>query len=282
MISQMMKNRTFDHEEQNVKIYGVVTAVVTNTADPDKKGRIKVKYAWLGEAKIAESDWARVVNFMAGNAKGAHFLPDVEDEVLVSFEHGNINAPFIVGALYNAKDKVIEENADGKNNIKMIKSRSGHTITLDDTDGEEKFIISDSSTKRNIIFDAKKKSLKIDNTDSDGVIEIEAKGAITIKSDDAINLEGKGNISIKSDKNVSIEGAAVTIKSSKAMELKGGTALSAKAGTSMDLTASSALNIKSSGTAKVEGTKLDLKASGMATLEATGIATVKGSLVKVN
>ena len=81
MISKLMNQKGQDYEEVSSKIYGVVTAVVTNTKDPKKKGRIKVKYVWMGEAKAIESDWARVMSFMAGNARGAHFLPDVDDEV---------------------------------------------------------------------------------------------------------------------------------------------------------------------------------------------------------
>lgn len=277
-----MKQKEFDYEEQNSKIYGVVTAVVTNTQDPNKQGRIKVKYVWMSEAKTIESDWARVVSFMAGNARGAHFLPEVDDEVLVSFEHGNINAPFVVGALYNAKDKVIEENEDGKNNIKMIKSRSGHTITLDDTDGEEKFILSDSSGKRALTFDIKEKSLSITNTEDAGPITIEAKGELTLKSEDKVNIEGTGDISIKSDAKLSLEGSEVSIKSTKAMTLKGGTSFEASAGSTMKVSGSSSAEVSSSGSASLEGSTVSVKGSASATLESSGSTSVSGTMVQVN
>ncbi len=296
MIQQLMRQKELNYEEQANKIFGVVTAVVTNTKDPDKKGRIKVKYVWMGEAKAIESDWARVVSFMAGNGRGAHFLPDVDDEVLVAFEHGNINSPYVVGALYNAKDKVIEKNEDGKNNIKMLKSRCGHTVTLDDTSGKEKIIIQDKDKKRFITFDTEKKSLTIQNDDT-GDIVIKAKGNIKVDSEKNIEITGKAGIKIKSDGDVNIEGKNVNLKSSMAFKINSGSSLSAKSSAGTTISAGSTMGIKASASGKFEapklefsasamGTfkaaKLDLNGSAMSTLQSSGITTVKGSLVKVN
>ena len=282
MINQLLKYKEQEQEEQANKVYGVVTAIVTNTKDPDKKGRIKVRYGWMGEAKDIESDWARVVSLMAGNDRGIHFFPEVDDEVLVSFEHGNINYPYIVGALWNNADKVIEQNEDGKNNIKMIKSRSGHTITLDDTDGKEKFIIEDNSTKRSITFDAEAKTLDILNNDTDGKITIIAKGNISIKSDKEISIDAGSNLSIKAKGDLTLEGKNVTMKSSAGMAIKVGSSLTAKSTAGMTLKAGSTFSVKASATGSIEALTLGLKGSGTATLESSGITTLKGSLVKVN
>lgn len=282
MINQLLKYKEQEQEELTNKIYGVVTAIVTNTKDPDEKGRVKVKYGWMGEAKEIESDWARVVSLMAGNDRGMHFLPEVDDEVLVSFEHGNINYPYVVGALWNNKDKVIEKNKDGKNNIKMIKSRSGHTMTLDDTDGKEKFIIEDKSTKRSITFDAKEKTLDILNDESDGKITIIAKGNVIVKSDSDVSIESKGDLSVKASGNLNFEGKNVTMKSSANMTLKAGSSLKVQSTAGMTLKAGTTFNVKASATGVIEAMTLGLKGSGTATLESSGITTVKGSIVKVN
>jgi uncharacterized protein involved in type VI secretion and phage assembly len=282
MIQQLMKYKEIEYEEQANKIFGVVTAVVTNNKDPEKKGRLKVKYAWMGEAKAIESDWVRMVTMMAGNGRGMHFLPEVDDEVLVAFEHGNINYPYIVGALWNGKDKVIEQNSDGKNNIKMIKSRSGHTITLDDSDGKEKITIEDKSKKRNITFDTKKKELSITNDDSSGNIIIKAKGDVQVSAEKKVTLTGKSGVTIKSDGDVSIEGKNLKFKSKMATKVEAGSSLNAKSTAAMDLKAGSALNVKASATAKVEGLKLDLKSSASTAVSSSGITEVKGSMVKVN
>jgi len=282
MIQQLLKYKEQENEELADKIYGVVTAIVTNNKDPDKKGRIKVKYVWMGEAKDIESNWARVASLMTGNARGIHFLPEVDDEVLVAFEHGNINYPYIVGSLWNNKDKVIEDNADGKNNIKMIKSRSGHKITLDDKDGNEKITIEDKSTKRKIEFDVKKKTLNIDNSEANGKIIINAKGDIEIKSEKNVKITAKSGITLKSDGDIKLEGKNVNLKSSMGMKLEAGTSLNAKSSAGMDLKAGSTLGLKASATGKVEALSLTLKSSASTTVESSGMTTVKGSMVKVN
>jgi len=279
MIEQLMK---YKQEANDHKMYGVVTALVTNNKDPDKKGRLKVKYLWRGGADTLESKWARMITPMAGNGRGIHFLPEVDDEVLVAFEHGDVNYPYIVGALWNGKDKVIEENADGKNNIKMIKSRSGHTITLDDTEGKEKVIIEDKSGKRNITFDVKKKEIDITNDEADGKIIIKAKGDVQVSSDKKIDIKAKSGITLKSDGDVSIEGKNVKLKSSMGLKLEAGSSLNAKSSAGMDLKAGSTLNVKASATGKVEALKLDLKSSAATEVSSGGITTVKGSMVKVN
>ena len=282
MIQQLLKYKEQEHEEQANRIYGVVTAIVTNNKDPDKKGRIKVKYAWMGEAKEIESDWARTVSLMAGKERGMHFLPEVDDEVLVAFEHGDINHPYIVGSLWNNKDKVIETNEDGKNNIRMIKSRSGHTITLDDSDGKEKFIIEDKSTKRSITFDAKKKTLEILNDEADGKITIIAKSDISIQSDKKIDIKSASGITMKSDGDISIEGKNVTLKSSTGMTLKAGTSFTAQSSAGLSLKAGSTLGIKASASGSIEALSLGLKGSASTTVESGGITTLKGTMVKVN
>ena len=122
--------------DQSNRVYGMVVGVVTNNKDPDALGRVKVKFPWLSDTD--ESHWARVVTPMAGGGRGFYFLPEVDDEVLVGFEHGDVGLPYVLGSLWNGKDKPPEKNDDGKNNLRVIKSRSGHLIRLDDTDAKER------------------------------------------------------------------------------------------------------------------------------------------------
>ena len=136
--------------EAESRFYGVALGVVTNNKDPDKLGRVKVKLPWMDEQ--AESYWARIVSPMAGKERGFFFLPEVDDEVLVAFEHGDPEHPFVMGALWNGKDKPPLDNADGKNDVRVIKSRSGHVIRLTDKQGEEKIEIVDKSTKNSIVI----------------------------------------------------------------------------------------------------------------------------------
>ena len=135
----------FANAGADARFYGVAMAIVTNNKDPDGLARVKVRLPWISDD--VESDWARVVSPMAGAGRGLYILPEVDDEVLVAFEHGNPSTPYVLGGLWNGKDKPPEANSDGKNDIRVLKSRSGHVIRLDDTAGAERIEIVDKSAK---------------------------------------------------------------------------------------------------------------------------------------
>ena len=124
-----------NHDQSN-QLFGVVVGIVTNNKDDEHMGRVSGKFPWLSDED--ESTWARVASPMAGGGRGAYFLPEVNDEVLVAFEHGDPRFPYVLGALWNGKDAPPAENSDGKNNIRVIHSRCGSKVQFDDTDGDEK------------------------------------------------------------------------------------------------------------------------------------------------
>lgn len=194
--------------DQHGRFYGVTVGIVTNNQDPDGLGRVKVKFPWLSEAD--ESHWARVLTLMAGNERGLYFLPEVEDEVLVAFEHGLIDVPYVLGALWNGQDKPPETNDDGANNRRMIKSRSGHIIRLDDTDGSEKIEIIDKTENNSIVISTADNTITI-NADADitiqssngklilsgNGIELNSQAAVKIAASQAMDLEASGQMTIK-------------------------------------------------------------------------------------
>lgn len=245
------------------KIYGVVVGIVTNNKDPDALGRVKVKIPRISGED--ESNWARVISFMAGKERGAFYLPEVEDEVLVAFEHGNINIPYVIGSLWNGKDTPPLTNDDGKNNFRIIKSRSGHIIRFDDTDGSEKIEIVDKTEKNTIVIDSKENKISIK---SEKDIEISApNGKIVIEAKD---------IEVKSSASTKIEASSsMDLKASGAMNIKSSGSTKLEASSSMDLKASGAMNIKSSASAKLE-------ASASVDLKASGTMNIKGAMVNIN
>jgi uncharacterized protein involved in type VI secretion and phage assembly len=200
------------------RIEGIVLGIVTNNKDEEKLGRVKIKFPWLGEGD--ESYWARMATFMGGREMGAFFLPEVGDEVIVAFDHGDINHPYVLGSLWNGQSKPPASNDDGKNNIKMIKSRSGHVVTLSDEDGKEKIevrtkaghamLLDDSSGQEKIEIRDKSGDnfIKIDS--SKGEVAIESKTKLSIKSM-SLEIETKGSMSIKSSADLTIQGAIVKI-----------------------------------------------------------------------
>jgi uncharacterized protein involved in type VI secretion and phage assembly len=123
--------------------YGLFAALVTDLRDPDGKGRVKITLPWAADASGSRYEaWARIATLMGGADRGTWFIPDVNDEVLVGFEGGDARYPYVVGGLWNGNDNPpTSMDGAGKNAVKMIKSRNGVTITLDDTDGQEKMVL---------------------------------------------------------------------------------------------------------------------------------------------
>lgn len=201
-------------DEHANRIYGIVVGVVTNNKDPEKLGRVKVKFPWLSDQD--ESHWARVATPMAGKERGLYFLPEVDDEVLVAFDHGIVEMPYVIGALWNGKDKPPEANDDGKNDIRSIKSRSGHIIRLNDKQGEERIEIIDRTGKNKITISSRDDTISIE-ADADitiksnkGKLVLQGNG-VEIKSQAAVKVEATGNMDLKSNAQMNIKGTLVNI-----------------------------------------------------------------------
>jgi phage baseplate assembly protein V len=193
---------------------GVAMAIVTNNKDPDGLGRVKVKLPWLDDQ--VESDWARVVTAMAGAGRGLYWLPEVDDEVLVAFEHGRPDSLYVLGGLWNGKDKPPEDNKDGKNNVRALKTRSGHVIRLTDADGDEKIEIIDKTGKNSIVISAKDKTVTI-GADADiivkstnGKLKLSGNG-VEITSQAAVKIEASQNVDLKAGAQLNVKGQMVNI-----------------------------------------------------------------------
>lgn len=148
-------------QAQDETIYdGVYVGVVTNNHDPENWGRVKVVYPWTNNE--TESHWARLATLYAGKDRGSYFVPEVGDEVLMVFEHGDPNRPYVVGSLWNGKDPLPEPgHPDGEDNHKVIETRSGHKMTFDDTDGAEFITLVDSSMNNRVVIDVAGDSISI-------------------------------------------------------------------------------------------------------------------------
>lgn len=179
---------------------GVYMAIVKDNV-LDDQGRIKV--AIEGFSGSAGSYPARVASFMAGDKRGALFLPEVGDQVLVAFVNGSPNDVVIIGSLWSGADQPPDANADGKNDVKVLKTRSGHQIRLIDRKDGESIEIVDKTGSNRILFDSKNKVITIEAPEGDLVlrgktVSITAQNALKIKSTDAtVNVEAKGNTTIK-------------------------------------------------------------------------------------
>jgi len=195
------------------RFFGVAVGVVTNNIDPDELGRVRVEFPWL---ERSDSYWARIAVLMAGKDRGTFFIPEVGDEVLVAFEAGNIRYPYVIGALWNGQDITPETNSDGENNIRVIKSRSGHKILLDDKEGCEKIEFIDKSEKNIISIDTKDNTITI-SSDKDIIMKA-PNGKISLecmefeaKSYSIAEVEASAGLKLRSGGTTSISGTLVTI-----------------------------------------------------------------------
>lgn len=202
------------------KVSGIVLGLVTKNDDSSGMNRVKVNFPWFNQQY--ESGWARVATFMSGGDRGAFFLPEVGDEVIVAFEHGDINHPYVIGSLWNGADKAPEFNSDKKNNIRKIKSRSGHEIIFDDdNNGKKEKIEIHSNSGHSITLNDSAGGEKIEIKDKSGnnsilidsvqnAINISSKMKLSIKSTD-VTIESDGMMTIKASGNLTIQGALVKI-----------------------------------------------------------------------
>jgi phage protein D/phage baseplate assembly protein gpV len=186
----------------------VVVGLVLDNQDPNGLGRVKINLPGLSEDETGH--WARVVSPMAGGGRGMFFLPDKNDEVLVAFEQGDITRPYVLGALWNGKDKPPESNADGQNNLRLIKSRSGHLIRLDDTAGAEKIEIIDKSGENRVTVDTISNTISIKSA-QDVVIEA-PRGKISLSAK---------SVELKSTAETNIEAQTMDLKANATMTIKG-------------------------------------------------------------
>jgi uncharacterized protein involved in type VI secretion and phage assembly len=253
------------------RIYGVVTAKVTNLEDPENLGRVQVMFPWLPKYKSADlsSNWARVATPMGGKERGFLFMPEVDDEVLVVFEHGDVNYPYIVGVLWNSKDKPPSGTkdilaSDKKTvNQRVIRSRSGHMIVLDDTQGEEQIVIQDKTGKNSIVISSK------DNT-----MTMTVEKDIVIKAKGDTNVEAQGNMKLKSTGDLSLEGKNLSIKAQMNASLE--------ANSKMDLKATGQLNLKGAQASVSSDGMTEVKSNGAVQIQSSALVKVQGNPIMLN
>src|SRR5688572_17188083 len=187
------------------RYYGVAEGLVTDVDDPQKLGRVKLKFPWFDPDM--ESEWCRVGQFYAGNAYGAFFIPESGDEVLVAFIHGDMRLPIILGGLYNGKDKPPSHRANDKDE-KMIRTKGGHRIILDDTSGSEKISIVDAKGENSIVIDTVANSITVKS--NKGKLIFEGQG-IEINSGAAIEVKAKASIKVEASQTMDLKGSTVNI-----------------------------------------------------------------------
>lgn len=174
--------------------YGVYPALVSDINDPDKIGRVKVTLPWSPDTGSGRYEaWARVATLMGGSNRGTWLIPDANDEVLIVFEGGDPRRPYVIGGLWNGNDKPPETMDDsGKNFKKVLRSRNGVKITLDDNDGRESLVLETPGGQKATFKDGPG---SVEIADSNGnSIKLES-GGVTITAGSKVTIKA-GNIAI--------------------------------------------------------------------------------------
>jgi len=206
---------------------GLVIGQVTDIADPDQRCRVKVAFPWLSDDY--ESWWARVAQPGAGDGRGLAWLPEVGDEVLVGFVHGDVRDPYIIGGLYNGVDKapmndqLVDSNA-GQVLRRVLTSRTGHQLVLSDDDSASQIQLATGDGSATITLDSSNTKITIDGSGSvtihaggplklagDGDIEITATGDLKLNASGQLKMSGGSGASLDGGPQVAVTGGVVKL-----------------------------------------------------------------------
>lgn len=258
---------------QSNRIYGVVVGIVVDNTHPAGEYSVKVKFPWVSESDARYtsgtpddedffSTWARVTQVMAGKDRGMFILPEVDDEVLVAFEHGDLRRPFVLGSLWNGVDAPPYDNSgqSGKNEFTTLRTKSGNCVQLIDGEEGSKIVIQTNVAPADATGDHKGRDghfIVIDNSSGAETIQIydrtQNNYVLIDSTNNKITMESvNGELSFKAGQKIVFEA---------------GTDFEVKAGTNMKLEA---------------GANYQMKAGAGAEQNAGAQHVIKGAVVKIN
>ncbi len=186
-------------------VYGVVQAIVTDVRDPQNQGRVKLKFPWLDDTYA--TDWARTVQWAAGKQRGSMFLPEVNDEVLVAFEQGDVRRPYVIGGLYNGVDTPpldggVIDGGSGAVKKRLFVSKKNHVLSFEDDDSKSGVWLKTGSGNLVISLDATGTKITVDAASGDveikgNNIKVEASGSLELKGSGGVKIDGGASVEVK-------------------------------------------------------------------------------------
>jgi uncharacterized protein involved in type VI secretion and phage assembly len=182
------------------RYYGVVVGIVTAIVDPAGRGRVKLKFPWYDDQ--IETEWCRVVYLNAGPNHGCFAVPELDTEVLVAFEHGDMRRPYVLGGLFNGVDAPpTSRKADDVRDEKLLQTRGGHRLLFRDTKNDTQIELTTSGGHRLTLRDQGKSggAMLTARTSGGHSLEMDDAGTkvtVNTASGQKIVLEGSGTITI--------------------------------------------------------------------------------------
>ncbi|MDR1029179.1 MAG: phage baseplate assembly protein V [Clostridiales Family XIII bacterium] len=248
----------------DTRAYGVMVGLVAQNYDKDMPGRVCVTVP-TREKDANELQWVRLSQPSGGAKWGHYFLPEVGDQVLLAFENGNIEKPYVIGSVSKDRDRFLGQSVDQDNKIKRIVTRNGSELRFEDNkEGEgdkDRITLSTAKTTH---------TLKLDN--ENGLIELTDK-----KGENAVKIRTKdGTMNIKAKSRITIE-VGDNIK----LVLNGETGAVRLECDELSVKSSRKASVKTDGMLKLDAAQISEKASSMYQAESGGIVSISGSPIKI-
>lgn len=233
--------------DAGTRFYGLMCGVVTDSKDPEKRGRVRVEFPAFGPKET--SDWARVATIGAGGERGLMVIPEVDDEVLVAFEGGDLRRPVVLAGLHNEANKIPQHDVSHGVAHRRFTSRLGHVIELaDGADLKDQHILIALAGGQDLI------RLGKDRMD----VRLPMKRPMTI-------TVGQTTIAVDGDNRLTVEAQEVSVTARGKLTLSGQN-----------------VEIKAVQKLSASAMNLESKATAVASLESDGLVTVKGKSVAIN
>jgi uncharacterized protein involved in type VI secretion and phage assembly len=205
MFGELIQTIAGDQRRRDRRIQGVTPATVVSNQDLSGQGRVQIRVA----AWPNYQPWARVASFDAGDRRGGYFIPQVGDEVLVAFNQGDVRDPFVLGTLWNGRDKPPFTGPTDPVDTRAIRTPAGHEVLLDDAGRK---VVVKTSTGQTITL--KPESIEIAAGDAakitlstSGTVTIEASARIELKAP-AIQADASSSLDLKASIAASLDGGA--------------------------------------------------------------------------
>lgn len=262
---QVMKSDTGDN-----RILGVVAGVVVDNYNQQLPGRVCVQIPVRDKTSDDAQDrigkvWARVAMPFGGASWGQYFFPEKGDQVLLAFEHGNIEKAFIVGSIYKDNASMLKSSIHMKNQNKKIVTKNGNTIAFEDVDGadgqKDKISIYTANKSHTVSLDNEKNQILISDKEGKNKIQMDTeKGNISVKAENKLTISVGDNIELTMNGN----SGTVTLKCGK-----------------LNVETDEGCNLKSSGKFGISGGNVSIEASSVLKAESSGMTNIGGSPIKI-
>ncbi|MBR3607409.1 MAG: hypothetical protein IKL51_07540 [Lachnospiraceae bacterium] len=256
---QVQKTETGDN-----RIPGVVIGIVVKNYDLDMPGRICVEVPTRDE-KANELKWARVAMPYSGNQWGFYFLPEIGDQVLLAFEQGNIEKPYVIGCIPKDTNGFLKKSVDEKNQYKNIITKNGNKISFEDEatgkGSKDKIIIHTANQEHRLELDNALHTIRFSDKEGQNSVEM---------------LTDKGHMTIKAQKILKIQ-VGTTIE----VTMNGNNGTISITGTKLDLDLKDSLAVQANASVKTTAANISQDANGMMKINSNGLVNIQGNPIKI-